>query len=80
MPTTPKAASKAAGVGETYAMVEATAHAMAEAVVAVVEATAHAMAEAVVAVVEAISTIMLGQIAVAVVGVVVSTAVGRVGH
>ena len=60
-----EAASEAAGVGETYTMVEATAHAMAEAVVAVVEA---------------ISTIMLGQIAVAVVGVVVSTAVGRVGH
>jgi hypothetical protein len=59
------ASVEAAGVGETYTMVEATAHAMAEAVVAVVEA---------------ISTIIIGQIAVAVVGVVVSTAPARVGH
>jgi hypothetical protein len=66
VPTTPEAAAvEAAGVGETYTMVEATTHAMGEAVVAAVR--------------DIISTI--GQIAVGEVGVaVVGTTVARVGH
>ena len=66
MPTASEAsAMEAAGVGETYTMVEATTHAMGEAVVAAVR--------------DIISTI--GQIAVGEVGVaVVGTTVARVGH
>jgi len=61
-----EAASEAAGVGETYTMVEATAHARAEAVVAAVEA---------------ISTIgQIAVIVVIGIGVLVGTAVGSVGY
>jgi len=66
VPTTPEAAAvEAAGVGETYTMVEATTHAVAEAVAAAMR--------------DIISTI--GQIAVGEVGIaVVGTTVARVGH